>query len=217
LLKKGDYELAFHDLTQLMEQGNDDASICNNLGYCCEKMVAKAAQEFDPSGSNRYFEDAERLYRKALHAAPDAVPPRVNLGLVLHRKYQSTRDQAAAREGLMSMRHALRLGADDFVTYYYAAKLAAIMAKLDGGLEFIDEALNHLAAALDRGRPTGAFSPTTTPPFNVLAEHPRLAELLRRKPVDTPPRGPVRVMAPAIMTTRFDFAENSLPTANARP
>jgi tetratricopeptide (TPR) repeat protein len=209
VMKKGDFEMAAKEFDFLLRQEIIGPEVYNNLGYCYEKMVATAARKEDPSEADQLYVEAERLYRQALDAAPDAIAPRVNLGLILHRKYQSTKEPDAAREGLTSMRHALRLGADDFITYFYAAKLAAILVTLDGGQELVEESLDYLSAALERGRPTGGFAPTTTPPFNVLADHPRLVALLRREPAKKAARGPERLMAPAVIASHFDLLEKS--------
>ena len=209
LIRKNDFELAIHDLEELEQSGEVSAEVANNLAYCYEKMAGQPS--IDPNRFEDLIQKRDRYLRLACSLAEDAPEPRVNLAILELSRYRSSDGDYLPSDGLDAARRAIELGSDSTAIYVVAAKLAGVLAAETGDDALIDQCLDFLECAVDRGHSLAQEASQSRSPFGLLVDHPRFRMLLRKQVEPVSRTGAERVMVPDVMSSRLSLTNKIAP------
>ncbi len=203
LIRKNEFELAARDLEELERSGRISAAAANNLAVCYEKSAIDAT-EF-----NEMATVADQHVRTACSLASDNPIPFLNLAILELNQYRNTDGKHIPKDGLTAIKRAISLGYDNTITYYYAAKLAGILAAEEQNDDLIDECLDFLARAVEHGHQLNAATTELPDPFGLVRKHPRFQALLRRKVDQASRTGVDRIIIPDVMSSVNSLADRN--------
>lgn len=165
-------------LRRVLADNYESATVWNNLAYCVMLLAGDHASNLE-----RYeqeIEKAEQALRRARKLDPQMYQPHLNLAILELERFRMTNGHYVPREGLAAIREVIRLNPEDAATFFFAAKLAGIIAEIDSSPVLIEECLTYLEQAYDRGHDLGRHSAILSDPFHRLEGIPRFQALLQR-------------------------------------
>ena len=201
LIRRGDFEVAAPALHRLVNAGSESAAIWNNLGYCHEKSIVKVMKH--SVELEKRLLNADEAYARASKLEPKNRVPLYNRAYLQVMRYRMTEGEFVPRAGLAAARDAIALGADDSATFFFAAKLAGIIAEIDSNPNLYEECIDHLEQAFKRGHSIATFQPHSSHPFNLLIEYPRFQRLMSMEQQPSTENMMERILRPAVMRSQF--------------
>ena len=186
-------------LKKAIENGLDSAEVWNNLGYCQSLLTSEYYEDLD-----RYegqASSAESSLKRAMSLDSGAWQPYLNLAILELERFRRSQGQRIPREGLIAIRRMIQLNDQDACTFFFGAKLAGVVAEIDQSPELLQESLNYLEQACDRGHNLHRHGVALGHPFQQLEPFPRFQALLQREPSTKSPTAAQRAIVPAALTT----------------
>jgi serine/threonine protein kinase len=207
LICNNDFETAASVLKELQRHGRVSVADANNLAYCYEKLSVS------PQGGKQETEflltNATKNLRLAVTLGPTLIQPHINFAIVALAEYRFSDTKKLPSEGLEAARRAISLGSNHTSTYFFAARLAGVMAHELNDAALFDECLGYLEAAVDRGHDLKRDPQLSEAPFDKLLDHPRVQSLLSRKIGRNRPTYASRLIIPGVISSpSFLIAES---------
>ena len=202
LIRQNKFKSAKFALETLLGSGYESVGVWNNLGYSYEKLRLDVLT--DQVEMQKMFAKADAAFRRAIELNPNIAAPHFNLSRLILMRCQAPDHDCDPRDGLAHARLTIELGADDAVTFLFAAKLAALTAEADNDPALRDECVEYLEGAIDRGHTISNLRP-----FNAVAEHPKFVQLIDRPGADLRPTRITPTIAPAVMNSQFELDDHT--------
>jgi tetratricopeptide (TPR) repeat protein len=208
LIRNDEYAVAASALEELDRRGRLTAADANNLAYCYEKLSVGAG------GSQHETENlmasADKHLRLAISMAPELIEPYINLAIVELARYRFTNGDYLPSDGLKAVRKAISLGSSETSTYFFASRLAGVMAQELNDPTLLDECLGYLEKAVEQGHSLQRDTLNGDAIYDKLLDHPRFQVLLARNVDGSRRTSASRVIEPAVISSPFFLASDSV-------
>lgn len=208
LVQQNEYEIVEREYRSMVGRGLMSADRLNNLAYCLLKQpIDNRVSELSTA---ERLEEADVLLNQAIHLQPDLWQAHYNLGMLELTRYSFSNKARLPRRGLEAMRQMIRLNPNDAATFYFAGKIAGILAIHDSDAILVAECVRYMERAADLGHAFDVAILETVHPLRELMSDPHFSRVVRRPKVAKVASSADRVAKPPVMDSLFvDFVPES--------
>ncbi len=203
LVKKNEFEMAASEYRQLIATGAASADVYNNLAYCVLKTAA-LRMSHGRTQMDKFLE-ADSLLENARRSDKTLWQADLNLALLELKRYGYSNGDYLPRKGLEAVREVIKNSPQNSATYFFAAKLAAIIASHDADSSLVDECVRYVDRAIDLGHSLDLGKLRPPHPFSTLLNDERFLRVARRKPSGRMMSSADLVAKPSVMLSLFSI------------